>query len=133
MFHGTRRRILVLVSALIVGTTAMASPAAAARPDGRLLLTVRDATTLRPLAVTVLTCAPDGGTHPHPAHACNALRIAGGDPARLRTLLAKTCLAIYQPVRAEAHGTWRRSPVRYSEVFGNRCLAAAETEDVFAF
>src|SRR5215471_7062679 len=59
----------------------MVVPAQAATPRSHLVLSIyrgetADAGAL--LARVTLTCNPDGGTHPHPDQACDALRSVHG-------------------------------------------------------
>lgn len=135
------RKVLgVLVVSLFALSSTTAAAAAAPERPVRALLQLRivpvgdaDGAVARtdgPSRV-LLTCSPDGGTHPSPTEACESLRAVGGQFARLPTVPDMFCPMIYDPVRVEAFGRWGGRWVSYSEVFGNRCEAAVGTDMVF--
>lgn len=78
----------------------------------------------------VLTCRPDGGTHPHAAAACAALRRSGGNIGAM-PVRDTMCTKIYAPVVAEASGTWNGAEVRFRKTYANACELAARTDAVF--
>lgn len=88
-----------------------------------------------------LTCTPDGGSHPHPEAACDALRAVGGDFEKLVFTWKPgiSCIDIYDPVYARATGSWQSSPegptflVDYSKEFSNSCYASRYDNVVFRF
>ncbi|MFC4112277.1 SSI family serine proteinase inhibitor [Nonomuraea zeae] len=109
---------LGLCAAAIVAGPFAAFPASAAAAGAELFITVtpRDggAYSMR------LTCAPDGGFHPRPREACDALRSVDGWVGDL-DVDPGPCPRIYDPVEVEVTGHWygRREP--YYEEFANRC------------
>ncbi|AEV82638.1 serine protease [Actinoplanes sp. SE50] len=115
------------VAAVVLAT---AAPAAAARPESRLVLTYAGETG-RPAAVR-LTCDPDGGEHPKAAQACAELGRVGADPRRLKPA-DRLCFMLYQPVTAQLRGTWRGRPVKWTQRFGNGCEMTRATGVLFAF
>lgn len=134
-------RALVVATISVVGFVMVAGPASAAPvdegsfvPPTVLVLTVHAGTTVQGdvLDQVLLTCDPPGGTHPHPWSACRKLHRVGGDFSALPDK-PMICPFIYAPVTVEAMGWWRWYGVAYSETFGNRCLADAGTNGVFAF
>lgn len=88
-----------------------------------------------------LTCTPDGGTHPDPTAACNALRKVGGDFEKLTWTWPSdmACIQIYDPVWARATGRWQSSPegpthdVDHTKEFSNSCFATWYSNVVFDF
>lgn len=79
-----------------------------------------------------LTCSPDGGTHPRPAHACAALEEAGGDFDALPSL-GTACPAVHAPVWVAVTGSWHSDPVRWVAWFPNLCAATSGTAGVIDF
>ncbi|KRV49862.1 hypothetical protein AQ490_19500 [Wenjunlia vitaminophila] len=134
------RRIRQAVVAAVVGvvTTGVALPStSAARAhdhQGRLWLSVvRGADPDGHERVwAVLTCGPDGGTHPDARAGCDALRAVDGDLTAVEPT-SRFCTRIYAPVIAEAMGTWDGRAVRYRATFPNRCEMEAGTGPLFAF
>ncbi len=134
-----RRTILGAAGAAVLGAGAFtgiaaAEPAAPAPPPpaggGLLLLTSGN-------HVSGLICAPDVGTHPDPAKACNAIRVAGGDFTALPAEKRVMCPMIYRPTPASAHGVWVDGDgprfVDHSTVYGNECTAGVRSGGVFGF
>lgn len=81
-----------------------------------------------------LECDPPGGTHPNAKSACVELHRARGDFDALADLQEPTsCTMEYQPVIAQAYGTWRGEPVAWEHEFGNRCTLRSATGTVFLF
>ncbi|MFF4648463.1 SSI family serine proteinase inhibitor [Streptomyces sp. NPDC001380] len=124
---------------LAAAALGLAAPPAAAdpggSPGGRLVLTLHSGEDVsgRVLDSVVLECGPDGGPHPDPAAACDALRAAGGDPAALRAQRGVMCPMVYAPVTGEATGTWDGRAVGFARRYANRCAAGAESGGVFRF
>lgn len=88
----------------------------------------------RPQARRVtLTCGPDGGSHPAPEKACEALRRVGGSFEELPSIPNVFCPAVWNPVRVTATGHWGNRRIAYEETFSNSCEAAVETSGVFSF
>ncbi len=87
---------------------------------------------VRPRSVT-LTCNPDGGSHPAPEKACEALREVDGYFERLPSIPNVFCPAVWDPVRVTATGNWGNRRVVYAERFGNSCEAGVGTNGVFFF
>ncbi|AQZ70009.1 hypothetical protein BKM31_00370 [[Actinomadura] parvosata subsp. kistnae] len=67
-----------------------------------------------------LTCDPDGGLHPYPSEACDALRSVDGRVYDL-DLDSRPCPLIWDPVDVEVRGHWYERPEVYYERFPNRC------------
>jgi hypothetical protein len=87
-----------------------------------------------PAKTVVLECDPPRGAHPHARSACRALHRAEGDFDALAALQApQSCTLEYQPVLAQAHGTWHGEPVDWTHEFGNGCALRAATGNVFRF
>jgi hypothetical protein len=98
-----------------------ASPAAAAPDDAGALIFLTVTPHNGGAYSMRLTCDPDGGTHPQPQTACDALREVDGyiegldvDPG--------PCPYIFDPVGVEANGHWYGNPVSYAETFPNKCV-----------
>ncbi|SEL03900.1 SSI family serine proteinase inhibitor [Nonomuraea pusilla] len=93
--------------------------ATARRPGAELFITVRtaagEARSMR------LTCEPDGGIHPRPEEACDALREVDGDIDAL-PVDDRPCTFLYQPVRAEVRGHWGDTETDYARDFPNACV-----------
>lgn len=117
---------------LAPATPAAARPTAAPAPSA-IALSVRPAETAAgPVRHAVLTCDPDGGTHPSAATACDDLRSVGGDLSAL-TAQDGICTREYRPVTAVATGVWQGRPLSYRATFANRCILLLATGDVFNF
>jgi hypothetical protein len=83
-----------------------------------LLVTVQQSPDRAP-TVWVLTCQPDGGSHPHPADACSALAVARDPFAPVR--VGVFCSFLYGgPQKATIDGFWHGQPVsgQYNRVNG---------------
>ena len=88
----------------------------------------------RPQARRVtLTCGPDGGSHPAPEKACEALREVDGYFERLPSIPNVFCPAVWDPVRVTATGHWGNRRIAYEETFSNSCEAGVGTNGVFFF
>jgi hypothetical protein len=126
---------------LLVAAACVTPPKPGPGSDGEPLATLE---LTNPAGATVtLTCGPDGGTHPNPKAACDALRAVGGDFERLVWDLVRpdvACIDLYDPVYARATGSWQSGPgdgptfdVDYSKEFGNSCYASLYSNVVFDF
>ncbi|AXI76408.1 SSI family serine proteinase inhibitor [Peterkaempfera bronchialis] len=127
-----------LTAAGLAVAAALGLPAQEAVPaasGSRLVLTLHsgESTSGRVQGSVVLECDPDGGSHPHPATACAALRAARGDLSAVRATRGVMCPMIYAPVTGEARGDWGGRTVRFTRTYGNRCSAAGESGGVFGF
>ncbi|MEV0307282.1 SSI family serine proteinase inhibitor [Nonomuraea fuscirosea] len=69
---------------------------------------------------TRLTCDPDGGVHPHPRAACDALHGVDGHVHDLN-VDPGPCPLIFDPVEVEVKGHWYGRPTSFHETFSNRC------------
>ena len=130
--EAVRNTLLTAVALLTVG----AAPAQAASqetvPGNWLYLTatrgdLRSGGTHR----TLLLCDPPLG-HAHAAQACEELRAAEGDVARIPAKPDVLCPMIYAPVTVSARGEWSGRRVDYTHTFANSCVMGAETGAVFA-
>ncbi|WP_243859618.1 SSI family serine proteinase inhibitor [Amycolatopsis arida] len=102
----------------------------AAPPEASLTLSLYE---VDGAAKTVtLHCAPAYGSHPDPQEACSSLAQAGGDLTKL-PVKQQSCIMIYDPVKAVAHGIWRGKPVHFRATYPNSCVADSETGGVFGF
>lgn len=135
--HTIRRTILGAAGAAVLGAgaftgVAAAEPAPAPPPPGggMLLLTSGH-------DVAGLICGPDVGTHPDPAKACDAIRVAGGDFTALPAEKRVMCTMEYRPTPASARGVWVGDDgprfVDFSTVYGNECSAGVRSGGVFGF
>ncbi|MEU8245082.1 SSI family serine proteinase inhibitor [Nonomuraea sp. NPDC048916] len=77
-----------------------------------------------------LTCDPDGGNHPDPAAACDALRSVGGHLSRLRRP-NPICTREYAPTKVSVKGSWRGRNLSFSGSYPNSCLARAAVGAVY--
>lgn len=127
------RTSLVTMTVLASALAPVAAGAeSAAPPDSFLTLAVHENGREASPRTATLACYPTGGTHPHADEACKSLASVGGDINALPRE-QKMCTMEYQPVTLTAHGTWRGKPTRFEKSYSNRCVAAAQTEKVFAF
>ncbi|WP_018655977.1 SSI family serine proteinase inhibitor [Actinomadura flavalba] len=117
---------LVLTPAL----PATAAPLPLTGTSLRLTLTFPEKTTSGTRQVR-LYCEPPHGTHPAPLRACAELAASGGEFERRNEGVA--CTLQYDPVTAEARGTWRGRPVAFRQTYSNACAMHAVTGGVFAF
>ncbi len=99
-------------------------------PASTLQLTTHD--TANRIGSVVLTCEPNGGTHPKRDKACAVLAGANGDFSKINAR-HQACTLIYAPVDVTAVGTWRGKPVSFHATYPNRCAADRDSDDVFAF
>jgi hypothetical protein len=83
-------------------------------------------------SVVTLNCAPPGGTHPDPEHACEQLDSVDGN---FRSLPSdyQACTLIYAPVQVRVYGHWKGEPVDYYRTYPNSCRAAVDSGHVFTF
>jgi subtilisin inhibitor-like len=118
---------------------AAAGPSATARTDGNAVQRAgRTDLILSYMAeagyatAVKLRCDPDGGAHPKPIQACDALTKVGGRPDRLRPARIM-CMLIYAPVTAEITGTWKGRRIDWSKTYGNSCEMSRATGVLFRF
>lgn len=122
------RVILALIATALL-TLGLASPAHALPWRGWFVLTL---STVQPAGVPqhrVLTCGPDGGSHPAPALACGQLRRAAGYPAWIPAEPGPCTLEL-NPTRLAARGWWAGSPRSFHGVYSNPCVAIRDTGGV---
>jgi hypothetical protein len=121
--------VVLGAGALVLGLTPAAGAAAQA---GQYRLSIVPHDGAAPRTVT-LTCDPVGGTHPDAKAACADLALADGEIAKIPPA-AGGCTGLYDPVTAQASGTWNGRPVSYRQVFTNDgCANMATGGNVFAF
>jgi len=123
---------LATLAAVMLGMTAV--PARAAT-SSRLVLSIYRGDTVSPAALVsrvILTCNPDGGTHPQPATACDALRSVNGHVENLPGNPG-ICPFIFAPQTATANGEWRGHVVRFQQTYSNSCVLHRATTPVFDF
>ncbi|MFD3652426.1 SSI family serine proteinase inhibitor [Streptomyces sp. NPDC058620] len=80
----------------------------------------------------VLTCPAADPGHPEPTAACAELAEAGGDFDALPGDRHQ-CTKEYDPVTAEASGTYQGRPVSWSRTYPNACVLDSATGTVFRF
>ncbi|MGW4795123.1 SSI family serine proteinase inhibitor [Nonomuraea sp. NPDC004297] len=116
----TARRLAALGLCAAASLAAFATPPAHAAPAGAVLyITV---TPVSDGAYSMrLTCDPDGGLHPYPVDACDAIRSVDGDLFALN-YNPGPCPKNYDPVRVEVRGHWYGQPISFDEKFSNRCV-----------
>lgn len=81
--------------------------------------------------VKTLTCAPDGGTHPHAKEACAEIDAARGNIAAVPRLPGYGCLDEWDPVLIGVTGTWRGQEVLFSSFESNKGCAAIRHGHIF--
>lgn len=121
---------MALGGALLL-TAAPAAEASSAPAASRMTLTVRTSQTT---TTVVLTCDPDGGTHPRARDACDSLRAVDGDITRLVPSTGSICLAVYDPHVTTATGVWQgRRRFHIQRTFVNRCQMIVSGGAVYDF
>ena len=116
------------------GTPGPANAAPQAKQSGYLNLMVKPDNNARASRGTLLTCNPNGGTHPNVDAACKGLAAAHGDFNQLTAKQANTmCPMMYKPVTITADGMWQNTPVKFEKSFPNACVASSRTGEVFKF
>ncbi|MCT4357690.1 subtilase-type protease inhibitor [Streptomyces sp. Je 1-79] len=124
---------LAVATATVAGLGLASAADAAPTPPTRIFLTITSGAT-GDVKEVYLGCGPTGGNHPQAEVACTALDDAGGDFDRLKGGDADVmCPMVYEPVVAEAQGTFDNVPVGWKKTFGNTCELNAKTGTVFAF
>ncbi|MFD0143737.1 MULTISPECIES: SSI family serine proteinase inhibitor [unclassified Streptomyces] len=123
---------LAVATATVAGLGLASAADAAPTPPTRIFLTITSGAT-GDVKEVYLGCGPTGGNHPRAESACVALDEAGGDFDRLEGQSDMVCPMIYEPVVAEAQGTYDNVPVGWKREFGNACELNAKTGTVFAF
>lgn len=134
ILHAVRTALPVALALLALGSapaTARSAPWEAV-PGNWLYVTVTKGDTARSSDSrgTLLLCAPPQG-HRHAVRACEELREADGDIARIPRKDVY-CPMLHAPVTASARGEWDGRPVEYTKTFSNGCLMEAHTGAVFA-
>jgi hypothetical protein len=113
-----RMAAIGLCAAATLAAPFAALPAAAAAAGAELFITV---TPVNGGAYAMrLTCDPDGGFHPNPVAACDALRNVDGYVEDLN-VDPGPCPRIYDPVEVNVDGHWYGRPNPYYQEFANRC------------
>lgn len=123
---------LASLAAVMLAITAVPAQAV---PASRLVLSIYRGDTVNPAALVsrvTLTCNPDGGTHPNPQKACNALRQVGGNFDRLPGD-QRVCPFIFFPFTATANGSWQGRVVIFHRTYTNSCFLQRATAPVFDF
>ncbi|MFJ5120596.1 SSI family serine proteinase inhibitor [Kitasatospora sp. NPDC088548] len=129
-----RRLVASAAVAVVITTTLGAAPAtrpASADSLGLLQLSVTRDEDGSLVENFVLTCDPNGGTHPDPDAACAALTAADGDFDRLVGDPDRFCPDYYDPVTADAEGEWNGQRVAWQKTFTNQCFLERATTPVF--
>lgn len=122
-------RVIIALLATTLLTIGLTPTAHAVHWRGWLLLTVvSDAPTGQP-DYRVLTCGPDGGSHPSPVIACGQLRRASGQPAAIPEEPGPCTLEL-NTTRVTARGWWGASPRFFHRVYSNPCVAIRDTGGV---
>lgn len=129
---------IVSIAAVVFGMTAAfaqgARPSRSVLPSN-LILSIYSGQNTYPgglLSQAILTCDPDGGTHPHASAACDALRSVDGNIDAL-PIDPIFCPLYYRPVTATAWGFWHGRLVTFQRTYGNSCELHRATKAVFAF
>lgn len=128
----------LLTATTVLGTALTPVAAASAAPEtpqsGYLNLTVKPDNQARDARASLLTCNPNGGTHPHADAACKGLDAANGDLNQLNAEKANAmCPMVNKPITVTAHGMWQNRSIRFEKTFSNACIAQSETGQVFQF
>lgn len=121
--HARCAAVLAGMAVLAPALPAAAAPAPREPHGAYLLMVVPDH---GPITAATLWCDPDGGTHLHANRACDQLRSASGDIARIPARKGP-CTLEYAPVRVQADGTWRGRPQHFTRTYPNKCVAVRET------
>lgn len=125
-------RALVAGAALVGATVPPATAVAAPAPSSSLLLSVNPGTSPGTGRTAMLDCNPPGGTHPNAAAACADLQAAHGNVHAVRGN-HHLCPEIYQPVTAQATGTWEGRQINFTATYPNECHLHTSTGAVFQF
>jgi hypothetical protein len=124
---------LAALAALMLAMTV--TPARAASSSSWLVLSVYKGDTPSPatvLSTVTLTCDADGGTHPQPGKACDALRSVDGHIERLPGDPG-ICPLIFAPETATADGQWRGRYVHFQQTYSNSCVLHRALTPVYDF
>ncbi|MGW8886627.1 SSI family serine proteinase inhibitor [Streptomyces sp. NPDC055749] len=125
-----RRGAAVLLGIGLAGTAHAASEPAPAPSELTLSVSGSERTWSRS---AVLTCPAAGDPgHPDPVAACADLYAAGGDFDALPGD-PHVCTKEYDPVTAEAVGTYQSRPVSWRKTYPNACEMDAATGPLFRF
>lgn len=122
-------RVIIALLATALLSLGLAAPAHAVHWTGWLLLTrVSEQPSGQP-EYRIITCGPDGGTHPAPVIACGQLRRADGHAARIPEEPGPCTLEL-NTTRVTARGWWAGSPRFFHRVYSNPCVAIRDTGGV---
>jgi hypothetical protein len=122
--------VAAIAASFLIGP-ATASTASPALPT--LVLSVQDNSTVLIPDTRTLGCDdPENisGSHPRRERACAALDLVGGNFENLQTT-GTNCPMIYDPVTATARGRYRGVRINFEATYANRCVASAESDDIF--
>ncbi|MFI6927006.1 SSI family serine proteinase inhibitor [Nonomuraea spiralis] len=123
MLTATRRTTaLALCAAAVLAVPFWAAPAGAAvadEPGVLLFITVTPSQGGGAYSMR-LTCDPDGGTHPRPRSACEALHEVDGEIKDL-DVDPGACPRNYSPVDVRVKGHWYGRTTSYAKKFSNDC------------
>ncbi len=129
---------VVSIAAVVFGMTAAfaqgAGPSRVVPPSSLVLSIYRgeDTSSGSLLSQVILTCDPDGGTHPQASAACNALRSVDGNINALPSDHV-FCPLFYAPITATAWGWWQGQWVAFQRTYGNTCELHRAAKPVFEF
>ncbi|MER7368838.1 SSI family serine proteinase inhibitor [Nonomuraea wenchangensis] len=115
------RTAAALCAAALVAVPLAASPASAATQAGADLVITVTAAKGGGAYRYLLTCDPDGGSHPRPGDACRTLQSVDGTVEEL-DVDPGPCLHVYAPVDVKVVGGWYGRRIAYHHEFPNRCL-----------
>jgi hypothetical protein len=116
-----------------IAASFLIGPAAASPALPTLVLSVQDNSTVLIPDTRTLGCDdPENvsGSHPRRERACAALDLVGGNFENLQTT-GTNCPMIYDPVTATARGRYRGVRINFEATYANRCVASAESDDIF--
>ncbi|MEU0571324.1 SSI family serine proteinase inhibitor [Nonomuraea sp. NPDC005983] len=118
------RPAAVTAAVLAAATLGVAAPAQAGGLEGELRITVSDIQR-GTSEYYVLTCGPDGGSHPTPRDACANLRDLNGDLDAIREP-GRPCVKLWSPRHVEIRGYFHDQSVYFDHEYPNaHCMAMA--------
>jgi hypothetical protein len=128
------KKLLAAIALGCLAATTAATPAEATPSELPSVLVLTARTADQPAHTALLTCDPDGGTHPDAAQACRQLAGVDGDPARLpATGTHSACPFIVRPIDVTLTGLWRGRTVRFSDHYLNFCFRDNASGSLFEF
>lgn len=136
------KKLLTLASALMSAIALSCAPAYADPVRGTTTLQLSvwtmndgsgnpDSYVSKKLDAWALGCFPREGTHPDVEHACDVLGRVDGWMDSVAGYKDVVCTKEYKPVTLRIEGYWQGRYADWTNYYGNRCEAAAATEDVF--